>query len=705
MKRMLLLGALLVAGSLGLQDASVGHGGTYRGPGDTVPPGGGGGGGGGGPATPGPGGPAAPGPSGPSTPGPGAPAAPGGGGQQGPAQPQTGNVDAGPDLTVWQFWWGFNKDPYLNLKAKIHDASSLTGSDDWFLGFGQRDQGRDSMKPSEATIREKIVPALVRALERETNNDIVTGAMIALAKIGDVRSEGGQSQFQQLIQRRLGDPNQEIRETAAVALGILADPRSIDLLRSIALGDAAGMRAAGVDAANASNFRTRAFAAYGLGLVGYRANADDRIRIVGYLRQLLEARENFSSPDIPVAAVIAMGLVPIELQEEQPPVDAKERADWQRDRVSKPDPTVSRFQQVQYLVNYVNDEKIDYRYRAHAPRAIGQLLEGADPSLRVAAGNALLNFIGRNTKARVELRMSAALAMGQVGRLGNDDIDKRIRTALQEAYGDAHQQVRSFSLISMAQIAGRPGQGEGDPYAGYDEIKRFLLRQLAQAKGTAKPWVGLAMGVMERSRIDQGQSASPDVIQALRESLRGENGPANVGAYALGAGIAGDGEASSTLLSKLGSINVDETRGEIAVALGLLGDTSATEPIQRIIGESQFRPELLKEAAIALGLLGDKKVVDSLMEMLKNAKSLATQAAIASALGFIGDARSVDPLVEMLENQSLTARARAFAAVALGIVADKEPLPWNSKIGVNINYRANTVTLTGEGGTGILDIL
>jgi len=43
--------------------------------------------------------------------------------------------------------------------------------------------------------------------------------------------------------------------------------------------------------------------------------------------------------------------------------------------------------------------------------------------------------------------------------------------------------------------------------------------------------------------------------------------------------------------------------------------------------------------------------------------------------------------------------------VALGIVADKEPLPWNSKISTNINYRANTTTLTGDNGTGILDIL
>mgnify|MGYP000140315363 CR=1 FL=1 len=42
--------------------------------------------------------------------------------------------------------------------------------------------------------------------------------------------------------------------------------------------------------------------------------------------------------------------------------------------------------------------------------------------------------------------------------------------------------------------------------------------------------------------------------------------------------------------------------------------------------------------------------------------------------------------------------------VALGSVADKEPLPWNSKIGTNMNYRASVETLTNR-VNGILDIL
>jgi hypothetical protein len=127
-------------------------------------------------------------------------------------------------------------------------------------------------------------------------------------------------------------------------------------------------------------------------------------------------------------------------------------------------------------------------------------------------------------------------------------------------------------------------------------------------------------------------------------------------------------------------------------------------PIQAIVEKARYQPELLKSAAIGLGLLGDKDIVPLLVDMLQQPSGLSAQAAISSALGFIGDARSIVPLVDMLQDTEKTDLARAFAAVAIGIVADKETLPWNSKIGVDANYRASTTTLTDQKG-GILDIL
>ena len=104
--------------------------------------------------------------------------------------------------------------------------------------------------------------------------------------------------------------------------------------------------------------------------------------------------------------------------------------------------------------------------------------------------------------------------------------------------------------------------------------------------------------------------------------------------------------------------------------------------------------EPLRVLGLALQLCGS----------LAEAHSLAAQSAIASALGYTGDQRSVAPLLELLNSRTVTAKARAFAAVALGNVADKGLLPWNAKIGLGLNYRAAPATLTDPSGAGILDL-
>lgn len=88
----------------------------------------------------------------------------------------------------------------------------------------------------------------------------------------------------------------------------------------------------------------------------------------------------------------------------------------------------------------------------------------------------------------------------------------------------------------------------------------------------------------------------------------------------------------------------------------------------------------------------------------KGSQNLATMGAISSALGLIGDRRSVQPLLKSLFDEELTPLSRAFAAVALGGIADKESQPWNAKISRNSNFRASVETLT-NGHSGILDIL
>src|SRR5688572_13698003 len=160
--------------------------------------------------------PTSPGPAGPSA--PGAPGGAGGLAGGGPGTFPGGGFE--PDLTSWHFWWDLNKAAYLELKEHVHRPGLATGSDGFFLGDGALPQAR-SLRPTEAQVRELVVTALLAVVEKETNHDLVTGALVALAKIGHADGLGEDGRFEAAVVRLLGSKNQEIRETAAVALGIL----------------------------------------------------------------------------------------------------------------------------------------------------------------------------------------------------------------------------------------------------------------------------------------------------------------------------------------------------------------------------------------------------------------------------------------------------------------------------------------------------
>ncbi|MCC7013756.1 MAG: HEAT repeat domain-containing protein [Planctomycetes bacterium] len=717
MKKTLIAAALIAGGAVALQGNSYGHGGTYRGPGDTVPAGGGGT-SGGGPATPGSGGPTTPGPAGPTTPGAGTPGAPGGA-PGAPNKPTTsGGGDQGPDLTVWQFWWGFNREPYLNLKAAIHSGAVATGSDEFFLGKGEKDDARDTLRPSEEKIRGLIVPALLQSLKTERNKHIVTGCMVALAKIGDANSDSGASSLAEEFVKFLSEGDQEIRETAALSLGILATESNdnISILTNLLQNDINRLRSPAnekykVLLTSNVDIRSRAFAAYGLGLIGNRSSKpENQSTIVSTLAKVVDGSEKFAQRDVPVACVVSMGLIPMPIDDAAmaAPVDLKDIGKKPRNAEIK-----TRLDQVLWLMSYYADENQDFMVRAHVPRAIAQLLSdvpmASAKSLKTAVAKRFLEDITKLSKERDEIKQSCIIALGQLGDCDKDEIDVEIRKGLVEAKELANEMAKNFALIALGQASGRPGDGE-DPVAGLSEGKKgarsFLQEQLAKGKSNTKAWSALALGVMERSLADAKQQTSSDVRSEVRRALKESKTPMEVGAYAVSVGIMQDGDSKDALREKLDSITDDDARGYTAIGLGLVNDRSSIEAIQGLITKSRYKPDLLKSAAIGLGLLGDKTLVDSLVAMLAEAQGLSSQAAISSALGFIGDARSVEPLIQMLQDKQKTENARGFAAAALGIVADKEALPWNSKISVNINYRANTTTLTSPSdGTGILDIL
>ena len=81
--------------------------------------------------------------------------------------------------------------------------------------------------------------------ELEGKTIVLTGAMIALARIGGQENEDGRLRIRDAFRRFLDAPSQEVRETAVLAHGILGDEASVDLLLDLFADRPAGRKAVG----------------------------------------------------------------------------------------------------------------------------------------------------------------------------------------------------------------------------------------------------------------------------------------------------------------------------------------------------------------------------------------------------------------------------------------------------------------------------
>lgn len=677
MQKLHIVCALVMGALWSLPAPAFAHGGQYRGPDDVVPP-----------DARNPGRPPTPRPPGnrpPNqpdkpqtgdprfTPPPGPSGRPQTGSDRNPTRTPRG-VDPGPDLTKWQYWWEFNKDPYLNLKEAVHSLGVVSGSDLHYMGKGAS-LGRDTLRPSTSDILERVLPGLQRMIDGTTQRDIVSAAMVAMAKIG-ADHPARNIRILDVFRARLRVDDQEVRETAALAMGISQMPAAVADLTALAQDSAEGRRL--TDRGEVDD-RTRAFACHGLGLIAH-ASSDVALkrRVLDAVRDLVTG-ERTQSRDLRVAAIQTL-------------------------RLLRPDPDGSQEEQALHrdvldlLWSYYDREvgPGEQIIQAHVPAALAGLLgRGASPAHARAKARFRADLQpAEGRRVGANLMQSAALALGQT--CTPQDARER-ESLLQAGRGARDAQTRYFALLALGQIGGEHARSE-------------LLQLYGRARESLeKPWLALALGVLaHHALLATGPGGEPDeeIGRALLAGLRDTANPEAAGATAVALGLARHAPAADVLLDSLAETRgKDELQGYLCIGLALLGEPRAVNPIRDIVAGAVRRPELLKQAAVALGRLGDKSVVDQLEAQLSAPdQNLAKFSAIATAYGFIGDQRTLEPLLRFLFDPSKTDLARAFAAAALGSVADKELLPWNSKIAVGLNYRAAVETLTNQ-VNGILDIL
>ena len=82
-----------------------------------------------------------------------------------------------------------------------------------------------------------------------------------------------------------------------------------------------------------------------------------------------------------------------------------------------------------------------------------------------------------------------------------------------------------------------------------------------------------------------------------------------------------------------------------------------------------------------------------LLEQLESAGNLPEASSAGKALGLIGDQRASAKLLAIARNKKEQIFRRAFALVALGILAEKTPVPWNTPYAIDNNYTLDVRSL------------
>ncbi len=602
----------------------------------------------------------------------------------------------GPDLASWQFWWRFNCDRYLAASARVPREDSQTG-------FVCGNDAREFYPCNPATLEKQVVPSLLQSLRNTKSTRIASACLVALARIH--YAPDARERMAGVIDQSLTSSEPMIQESAVVALGVLGCESRVPVLSALLEDDGPDLRAQGIELAGHVPARTRAFAAFALGLIGNQASPAGRQVIV---EALIRGSETISKKaverDIPVACITAIGLTMLPLEDLAPDVLQPIA------QGSQADPVSNRLEQLQWLLARLEDSNEADLDRAQVPIACARLVS-ADPSggaLRQHVALRLLAWLRGSPHLHWALRQSCVQALGQLGDCDSDAIDVEIRRYLAvQARQDADAQCKGFAMLALGQVCGRPGSDAGSALQGLeerDDPRAFLAQQLRRERTPHRAWAAISLAILERSLADAGQPRSPESMAAIRDALSESKVAEEIGPLALAEGLCEDPEATQVLRSKFEVTADPEARGLVAIGLGLIGDRSAIPLLSDVLRKSRFQPELQRSAAIGLALLGEGEVVPELASMLGSAVGISSPACIDSALGSIGDVRGVQPLIEVLEDEQASDLVRAFAAEALGRIGDRNVLPWSSILSIDLNYRASTPTLwSPDECRGILD--
>ncbi|HEX6883662.1 MAG TPA: hypothetical protein VF530_09795 [Planctomycetota bacterium] len=526
-------------------------------------------------------------------------------------------------------------------------------------------------------VRGRIVPALLSELAAEGGAERTRAALMALGRIGPLALEGGSDTAAVLVEH-LDAADLGVATSACLALGVQGGPRAATSLVALLRGDARGQELIGRGRVPEA---LRAQAAFALGLVGEGCAITDLARFVR-LELLRVLDDPATALDLRAAVVIALGAT-------GGVGDGSEQV-------------VGRLEAV------LRHEREDDLVRAQAATSLGALLEGEPRGeVRARVMTTLLALLARDDLS-IPVRQGALLALGDLASRSAEELDRRARSALWEATGRGDRAGRAFALLALARVASRSALAAGetpelDARAEAEvarETEQRLRALLAEGKALVRPWAALALGWLGWEARAQGGRLEPETRAVLERCLSRERSAEVAPALALAAGLGAADGAGRTLLERVPR-RADGSYA--ALALGFLGHTEAVPALHLELRAADHEPLRLWRAASALALLRDAELVPELLAILAQCACDTSSVTLAFTLGHTGDVRVVEPLLAMLADPRASQRKRAWASYALGLAADRRPVPWIARYATRVDYLAATPSLWSPFGGGLLE--
>lgn len=608
------------------------------------------------------------------------------------------------DLTSWQTWWDWNEPVYTRIAEHVRADPTRSGDQSFYIGAGQRPVPKQGWEPDVATLRDDVVPELAKLAAGPEQMQLRGGALVALGRIG--ASAAGEVREGQDLVAFLSEMTtvkaMQVAESALLALGLCGDPNALQVLGHVLHDDDEGRK---VVQRSSVPYQLRAIAAYALGLGAERASIGDAKRYAAL--QLTQAMtQRGASRDQQVACALALSLCTIE------------PAGHSFEEASELPPSSSREALVAFLLERFESDRTEAFARAHTATALGRLSRDLDVAWRERVVDSLRRALARGGGGRNEIRQSAALALGMLADADDGGVDEEVRKVLAKSATEGDQQVQFFSIVALAQVGSRPGQG-ADRWAARESVEAQLIGFVKRGSSRGRPWAGMALGLFARGLLANGEAPSDDLIDLLAKYTNDTASPEDVGGYGVGLGLARGTEHREELEARVWDFRInDRARGDLTIALGLMGEARSAAMLEEMIEYRRsrplmdesvgtnllFRPYVLERTSSALALLERKDVVPTLLQYFDVARSQQSRVAVVQALAEVGDKRAVGALLAMLKDSGETALTRAEVAVALGQIGDPFALPWQASFTVGVNYRARTETFGDPTRSGILDL-